>query len=148
MLKVVLYQPDIAQNVGAIIRTCVAFDCELHIVEPCGFIFDLKKIKKSALDYIDYAQIIRHKSFDFFYQEQIIKNNHRLILATTKGSIDYKKFVFDKNDFIMFGRESCGVPDDIFQKINHRIFIPTSNKVRSLNLAISCSIIIANAVNK
>lgn len=147
MPKIVLYQPDIAQNVGAIIRTCVAFNCELHIIEPCGFIFDLKKIRKSALDYLDHAKIIHHQSFDFFYQEQVINNSQRLVLATTKGSINYKKFIFLENDFIMFGRESCGVPDEIFQKINQRIFIPTSKNVRSLNLAISCSIIIANATN-
>lgn len=145
MLKVVLFQPDIANNVGAIIRTCVAFECELHIIEPCGFVFDLNKIKKTALDYLNYAQIIRHKSFDLFLQDEIINKNCRLILASTKGSINYCKFVFKNNDYIMFGRESSGVPDDVFNKIDQRIYIPTSQKVRSLNIANACSIIIAHA---
>jgi len=147
MLNVVLYQPDIANNVGSIIRSAVAFDCELHIIEPCGFIFDLNKIKKTALDYIDHAKIIRHKSFDLFLQEEIIKKNNRLILASTKGSVNYQKFTFNNNDYVMFGRESSGVPDDVFYKINHRIFIPTSTKVRSLNIANACSIIIAHALS-
>ncbi|GDX35962.1 tRNA (cytidine(34)-2'-O)-methyltransferase [Alphaproteobacteria bacterium] len=147
MLKVVLFQPDIANNVGAIIRSCVAFDCELHIVEPCGFVFDLNKIKKTALDYLASAVIIRHKSFDIFFNEEIVKKNQRLVLATTKGDISYRKFSFNVNDFIMFGRESCGVSEDVFNKANHKIFIPTSSKVRSLNIANACSIIVAHAVS-
>jgi tRNA (cytidine/uridine-2'-O-)-methyltransferase len=146
MTKIVLYQPDIAGNVGTIIRTCVCFDLELHIIEPCGFPFDMQRIKKSALDYINYAKIFRHHSFENFFTEEIVEKNQRLILATTKGSIDYHNFSFQKNDVIMLGRESAGVPDNVALQAHQRIFIPMKNKMRSLNVAISTAIIIAKAL--
>lgn len=146
MTKIVLYQPDIAGNVGTIIRTCVCFDAELHIIEPCGFPLDMHRVKKSALDYIHHAKIFRHASFEDFFQSEIIKKNQRLVLASTKASVDYREFIFDKNDFLMFGRESAGVPDDVHEKAQKRIFIPMKNNMRSLNVAISCGIILARAV--
>ena len=85
MTKVALFQPDIAGNVGTIIRTCVGFDVELHIIEPCGFPFDMQRVKKSALDYIFKAQIFRHASFDDFYKSEIKEKNQRLVLAPEDG---------------------------------------------------------------
>ena len=145
MAKIVLFQPDIAGNVGSIIRTCVCFDSELHIIEPCGFPFDMQRIKRSALDYIHYAKIFRHDSFEKFFDEEILEKNQRLILATTKGSTDYNNFNFHQSDVIMFGRESAGVPDNITTKAHHKIFIPMKNNMRSLNVAISCGIILGVA---
>lgn len=147
MTKIVLFQPDIAGNVGTIIRTCVCFDVELHIIEPCGFPLDMQRIKKSALDYIHHAKIFRHSSFENFFHDEIKQKNQRLILATTKGSVDYKKFKFEKNDVLMFGRESAGVPEEVALQANHRIFIPMKNEMRSLNVAISCAMILALALN-
>ena len=138
MIKIALFQPDIAGNVGTIIRTCVCFDAELHIIEPCGFPFDMQRVKKSALDYIQHAQIFRHASFEDFYETEIATKNQRLILASTKASTDYRKFEFAENDVLMLGRESAGVPDDVFAKADERIFIPMKNNMRSLNVAISC----------
>ena len=146
MTKVVLYQPDIAGNVGTIIRTCVCFDVELHIIEPCGFPFDIQRVKKSALDYFDKARIFRHSSFEEFYENEIMQKNQRLVLASTKASQDYREFSFERNDVLMFGRESAGVPDDVALKADHRIFIPMQNGMRSLNVAISCGIILARAI--
>jgi tRNA (cytidine/uridine-2'-O-)-methyltransferase len=146
MTKVVLYQPDIAGNVGTIIRTCVCFDVELHIIEPCGFPFDIQRVKKSALDYFDKARIFRHSSFEEFYESEIMQKNQRLVLASTKASQDYREFSFERNDVLMFGRESAGVPDDVALKADHRIFIPMQNGMRSLNVAISCGIILARAI--
>ncbi|MDX2083555.1 MAG: tRNA (cytidine(34)-2'-O)-methyltransferase [Rickettsiales bacterium] len=146
MTKVVLFQPDIAGNVGTIIRTCVCFDVELHIIEPCGFPFDMQRVKKSALDYIFKAKIFRHASFAEFFLQEIEQKNQRLILASTKASKDYRNFSFSKNDVLMFGRESSGVPDYVFLKANERIFIPMKNDMRSLNVAISCGIILAKAL--
>ncbi len=145
MTKIVLYQPDIAGNVGAIIRTCVCFDSELHIIEPCGFPLDMNRVKKSALDYIHHARIFRHASFEDFFQKEILGKNQRLILASTKGSVDYRKFDFAENDFLMLGRESAGVPEEVAEKSCHRVFIPMKNNMRSLNVAISCSIILAHS---
>jgi tRNA (cytidine/uridine-2'-O-)-methyltransferase len=146
MTKIVLFQPDIAGNVGTIIRTCVCFDVELHIIEPCGFPLDMQRIKKSALDYIHHAKIFRHDSFENFYNTEILEKNQRLILASTKGSKDYRKFNFEKNDVLMFGRESAGVPQEVAQKAHHKVFIPMKNEMRSLNVAISCGIILAQAL--
>lgn len=146
MTKVVLYQPDIAGNVGTIIRTCVCFDVELHIIEPCGFPFDIQRVKKSALDYFDKAKIIRHDSFESFWANEILAKNQRLILASTKASKDYREFAFVENDVLMFGRESAGVPDEVAMQAHQRVFIPMKNGMRSLNVAISCGIILARAI--
>jgi tRNA (cytidine/uridine-2'-O-)-methyltransferase len=145
MTKIILFQPDIAGNVGTIIRTCVCFDTELHIIEPCGFPLDMQRVKKSALDYFHHAKISRHDSFESFFRDEISAKNQRLILASTKGNVDYRKFKFQKNDVIMFGRESAGVPDDVAAKAHHKIFIPMRNDARSLNVAVSCGIILASS---
>jgi len=146
MTKIALYQPDIAGNVGTIIRTCVCFDVELHIIEPCGFPFDMARVKKAALDYIFKAKIFRHASFEDFYKSEIAEKNQRLILASTKGSVAYHKFDFQENDVLMLGRESAGVPEEVFEKSDARVFIPMKNDMRSLNVAISCGIILAKAL--
>ncbi len=148
MTKVVLYQPDIAGNVGTIIRTCVCFDVELHIIEPCGFPYDEHRVRKSALDYFDKAKIFRHDSFENFWQNEIVAKNQRLVLASTKASQDYRNFEFAENDVLMFGRESAGVPDELAMQAHHRLFIPMKNGMRSLNVAISCGIVLAKAVEK
>ena len=143
MTQIALFQPEIAGNVGSIIRTCVCFDATLHIIEPCGFPFDMQRIKKSALDYINHAKIIRHDSFEKFFQSEISQKNQRLILASTKGSCDYRQFKPTKNDIIIFGQESSGVPEFVSLRADEKIFIPMKNNSRSLNLAISCAIILA-----
>jgi tRNA (cytidine/uridine-2'-O-)-methyltransferase len=145
MLKIVLFQPEIAGNVGTIIRCCACFDAEFHVIEPLGFPFDLQRIKRSAMDYIDSVKIFRHPSFETFFDENILKNNNRLILASTKGSHDVQDFKFKNNDFILFGKESAGVPDYIHSKAHHKVLIKMKNNQRSLNLAISCGIFLAKA---
>jgi tRNA (cytidine/uridine-2'-O-)-methyltransferase len=145
MAKIALYQPEIAGNVGSIIRTCVCFDSELHIIEPCGFPLDMQRLKKSALDYIQHAKIFRHADFDNFFDQEILQKNQRLILASTKGNKDYRKLVFTENDMIIFGRESAGVPLEVAKKSHQQIFIPMKNNMRSLNVAISCGIILGRA---
>ena len=145
MLKIILFQPEIAGNVGSIIRCCACFDAEFHVIEPLGFPFDLKRIKRSAMDYIDSVKIFRYASFDSFFEENILKNNSRLILASTKGTLDVQEFKFQDNDFILFGKESAGVPDFIHSKAHHKVLIKMKNNQRSLNLAISCGIFLAKA---
>ena len=146
MPAIALFEPEIAGNVGTIIRTTACFNAPLHILEPCGFPFDMQRIKKSALDYIEHAKIIRHDSFATFFQTEIIEKNRRLILATTKGSVDYRKFEFCEDDIILFGKESAGVPEYVASSAHEKIFIPMQNQMRSLNIAISCGIILARAV--
>ena len=145
MLKIVLFQPEIAGNVGAIIRCCACFNAEFHVIEPLGFPFDLQRIKRSAMDYIDSVKIVRHPSFENFFTENILENNTRLILASTKGQEDVQEFKFHDNDFILFGKESAGAPDFIHSKAHHKVLIKMKNNQRSLNLAISCGIFLAKA---
>ena len=148
MIKVALFEPDIAGNVGTIIRTCVGFDVELHVIEPCGFPFDIQRIKKSALDYIFKAKIIRHQNFESFYNLELLKKNSRLVLASTKASINYLDFKFNENDILMFGSESSGVPQEVFNKSHERVFIAMKNSLRCFNVAISCGIILAKAISE
>ncbi len=149
MLKIALFQPDIAGNVGTIMRTCACLGVELHIIEPCGFVFDLQKIRKAALDYIDFVQLFRHNSFDDFYQQQIIQNpQNRLILLTTKSSESYTNFIFEENDILLLGRESAGVPNDVAARANARIKIMMQEQMRSLNVAISASMVLGEAIRQ
>ncbi len=144
MLKIALYQPEIAGNVGSIIRSAVCFDAELHIIEPCGFPFDMKRVRKSALDYIDHAKIILHNSFEEFYQ-QIKAQNMNLVLASSKASKEYQNFDYSKNDILLFGNESSGVPKKVGDLCDEKIKIATSDNARCLNLAISCAVILSRA---
>ena len=148
MIKVALFEPDIAGNVGTIIRTCVGFDVELHVIEPCGFPFDIQRIKKSALDYIFKAKIIRHQNFESFYNLELLNKDSRLVLASTKASINYLDFKFNENDILMFGSESSGVPQEVFNKSHKRVFITMKNDLRCFNVAISCGIILAKAISE
>lgn len=145
MPKIVLFQPEIAGNVGSIIRTCLCFNCELHIIEPCGFPFDIRRIKKSALDYFEKVVIIRHQSFDDFTIQNLEQSGSRLVLVSTKGSTDYRNFKFQESDYLLFGKESGGVPSEVIQKADEKVTIPMKNDARSLNLAVACGIIIARA---
>jgi tRNA (cytidine/uridine-2'-O-)-methyltransferase len=147
MTKIALFQPDIAGNVGTIMRTCACLGLELHIIEPCGFVFDMQKIRKSALDYIDYVQLFRHNSFADFYQNQILENpQNRLVLLTTKTKNSYANFTFEKNDILLLGRESAGVPEEVAEQCQHKITIPMQNQMRSLNIAMAAGIVLGKAM--
>lgn len=148
MIKIALFQPDIAGNVGTIMRTCACLGLELHIIEPCGFVFNMQKIRKSALDYIDYVQLFRHNSFEDFYQNQITNNpQNRLILLTTKTQNSYADFDFEENDILFLGRESAGVPEEIADQCQYKITIPMKNQMRSLNIAMAAGIVLGKALN-
>ena len=136
-LKVALYQPDIPQNTASIIRTCSCLGASLEIIEPCGFLFTDKRFKRVVMDYLDYGKIKFYKSQKEFF----IKNkDNRIVLLTTKASKIYTKFKFKRNDILLFGRESAGVPDDVHSMVNERIKIPMLKNKRSLNISISVAI--------
>jgi tRNA (cytidine/uridine-2'-O-)-methyltransferase len=149
MIKIAFYQPDIAGNIGTMIRTAACLDVEINIIEPCGFVFDLQKIRRAALDYIDQVKLIRHNSFEDFYQKEITDQpQNRLILLTTKAENSYTKFNFSKNDVLLFGRESAGVPDSVSILAHHKIKIPMKNNMRSLNVAISAAMVLGEAIRQ
>ena len=130
--KIALFEPDIPQNTGAIIRTCACLGAKLEIIEPCGFLLSDKRFKRVVMDYMDEREIKIYQNSDHFFES---KKNQRVILMTTKGSDSYTNFKFDVNDTILFGRESAGVPKDIHGLVKNRLKIPMKNDKRSLNIA-------------
>ena len=143
--KIALFEPDIPQNTGAIIRTCACLGAKLEIIEPCGFLLSDKRFKRVVMDYMDEREIKIYQNSDHFFES---KKNQRVILMTTKGSDSYTNFKFDVNDTILFGRESAGVPKDIHGLVKNRLKIPMKNDKRSLNIASSVAIILAECLKQ
>ncbi len=143
--KIALFEPDIPQNTAAIIRTCACLGAKLEIIEPCGFFLTDKRFKRVVMDYMDEKEIRFYKNYDYFFES---KKNQRIILMTTKASVSYTTFKFNKNDTILFGRESAGVPDKIHKLIKNRLKIPMKDNKRSLNIASSVSIILAESLKQ
>ena len=143
--KISLYEPDIPQNTAAIIRTCACLGAELEIIEPCGFLLTDKRFKRVVMDYMDNSKIKFYQSAEHFFEE---KKNQRIVLMTTKGSINYTKFNFKADDTILFGRESAGVPEKVHKLIGDRLKIPMSEKARSLNIASSVAIVLAESLRQ
>ena len=143
--KIALYEPDIPQNTAAIIRTCACLGAKLEIIEPCGFLLNDKRFKRVVMDYMNEKDIKFYKSSEDFFKS---KEKQRIILMTTKASISYTKFKFNKNDTILFGRESAGVPEYIHERIKDRLKIPMKNNKRSLNISSSVAIILAETLKQ
>ena len=143
--KIALFEPDIPQNTAAIIRTCACLGVELEIIEPCGFLLNDRRFKRVVMDYMDNKMIRFYQSFDRFYQN---KENHRIVLMTTKAPISYTKFKFEKNDTILFGRESAGVPEKVHKLIENKLKIPMKDNKRSLNVSSSVAIILAESLRQ
>ena len=143
--KIALYEPDIPQNTAAIIRTCACLGAKLEIIEPCGFLLSDKRFKRVVMDYMDLGQIEFYQSSEKFFEK---KQNQRIVLMTTKGSISYTKFKFKSDDTILFGRESAGVPEKVHKLIKDRLKIPMNDKVRSLNIASSVAIVLAESLRQ
>ena len=143
--KIALYEPDIPQNTAAIIRTCACLGTKLEIIEPCGFLLSDKRFKRVVMDYMDLEKIEFYQSSEKFFEK---KQNQRIVLMTTKGSISYTKFKFKSDDTILFGRESAGVPEKVHKLIKDRLKIPMNDKVRSLNIASSVAIVLAESLRQ
>jgi tRNA (cytidine/uridine-2'-O-)-methyltransferase len=143
--KIALFEPDIPQNTAAIIRSCACLGAKLEIIEPCGFLLSDKRFKRVVMDYMNEKDINFYQSADIFFKS---KKDQRIILMTTKASVSYSKFKFEKNDTILFGRESAGVPEKVHKLIKNRLKIPMENNKRSLNLASSVAIILAECLKQ
>ena len=143
--KIALYQPDIPQNTAAIIRTCSCLGVRLEIIEPCGFFLSDSRFKRVVMDYMDISSINFYKSYEEFAES---KKNKRIILATTKAKDIYTDFNFKKDDTLLFGRESSGVPESLHKSIKFKIKIPMNENKRSLNLATSAAIIISESLRQ
>ena len=143
--NIALFEPDIPQNTAAIIRTCACLGAKLEIIEPCGFLLSDHRFKRVVMDYMNKNEIKFYKNSNHFFSS---KKDNRIILMTTKASISYTKFKFKKNDTILFGRESAGVPEFVHKMINYRLKIPMRNNKRSLNISSSVAIILAECLKQ
>ena len=143
--KIALYEPDIPQNTASIIRTCSCLDAQLEIIEPCGFLFTDKRFKRVVMDYMEEDKIKFYKSYEEFFNN---KKNERVILITTKAIKSYTEFAFKISDTLLFGRESAGVPNKIHKIVNEKLKIPMTKNKRSLNLATSVGIVLAEQIRQ
>ena len=136
-MKIILYQPDMAGNLGAVMRSCACFGVDLEVIEPCGFPLTAKALRRTALDYGAPETLKRHSSWDNFNG---ISESGRLVLFTTKGATPLTKFAFTPDDRLLFGRESAGVPEAVHAAADERVIIPIAMGARSFNLATSVAI--------
>lgn len=144
-IRLALYQPDIAPNVGAIIRLCACMGVSLDVIEPCGFPFSLHAVRRQVMDYGDRADVTRHVSWDRFLE----KGTHgRLIAMTTHGPTPLWAFRFKPSDTILMGRESAGLPDEVHSIVDSRIAIPMAAGTRSLNIAIAAGMAVGEATRQ
>ncbi len=144
-MHIVLYKPDIPQNTAAIIRLSACLKLNLHIIEPCGFNLNDTRFKRVVMDYMGIGKIFRYDGYDSFLKKH---KNSRIVLMTTKAKKLYHKFKFKKDDMLLFGRESAGVPKILHKTIKNKIKVPMSKKTRSLNVAISVAIISSEALRQ
>ena len=144
-MHIALYKPDIPQNTAAIIRLCSCLDLKLHIIEPCGFNLNDSRFKRVVMDYIGYGKIFRYEDYNIFFKKNF---KSRIILMTTKAKKSYLKFRFQKDDILLFGRESAGVPKALHENIKNKLTIPINKKTRSLNVAISIAIVASEALRQ
>ncbi len=146
-MQIVLYQPDIPQNLGAILRLGACLNVAIHIIEPCGFPLDDKRIKRAAMDYAELVEYKRHASWQKFLA-YVRAENGRIVLLTTRGATRLDASSFQPNDFLLFGRESAGVPDEVHEAADERVIIPMRKEARSLNLATSVAMVLTHALQQ
>ena len=144
-MHIALYKPDIPQNTAAIIRLGACLNLKIHIIEPCGFNVQDSRFKRVVMDYMGMSRIFRYEDYDDFLKKN---KDKRIVLMTTKAKKHYHKFKFKKNDMMLFGRESAGVPESLHKTIKNRIKVPMNKKTRSLNVAMSVAIISAEALRQ
>ncbi len=144
----VLFQPDIPQNTGSMIRLAACTGVALHIIEPCGFPFDDKKVRRASMDYYDHANITRHNSWESFLDFRKDMPNSRLLLLSAHASTAYTEYSYRKDDMLLLGRESAGVPDEVKKKADAGLTIPMQGGARSLNVALAASMVLGEALRQ
>ena len=144
-MHIVIYKTDIPQNTAAIIRLGACLNLNIHLIEPCGFNLNDRRFKRVVMDYASLSKIVRHNSFEAFKKKY---KKSRIVLMTTKAKKLYHKFKFKKNDMLLFGKESAGVPEEIHKMLKNKIKIPMNKKTRSLNVAMSVAIVASEALRQ
>ena len=141
----VIYKPEIPQNTGTLLRLAACLGITIHIIEPCGFVLNDRRLRRSGMDYMDTARITRYASWEDFYHAQ---QKSRCILLTPHTTQSYIDFHFQKDDFLMVGQESSGVPETIMNSVNAKVCIPMKENMRSLNVAVAAAMVIGEALRQ
>ena len=147
MLRLALYQPDIPQNTGTMLRMAACLGLAVDIIEPAGFDVSDRHLRRSGLDYLDHVAITRHRSFAAF-EAWRREAGARLVLATTSGAVPYTDFAFRPGDCVMVGRESAGVPEAVHAAADARVVVPMRSGMRSLNVAVAVAMILGEALRQ
>lgn len=149
-MRLALFQPDIPQNTGTLLRLGACLDLALDIIEPCGFIFNEKAMRRAGMDYLEQVSYRRHNSWQEFlaFRQMHPDEYGRIVLMTTHASYPYTDFHFEKNDIILMGRESAGVPEEVHHTADARLLIPMNQNARSINMAVSAAMVIGEALRQ
>ena len=149
-MRLALFQPDIPQNTGTLLRLGACLDLALDIIEPCGFIFNEKAMRRAGMDYLEQVSYQRHNSWQEFltFRQEHPDEYGRIVLMTTHASSPYTDFHFEKNDIILMGRESAGVPEEVHHTADARLLIPMNKNARSINMAVSAAMVIGEALRQ
>jgi tRNA (cytidine/uridine-2'-O-)-methyltransferase len=144
-MRIALFEPDIPQNAGALIRLAACMELSIDIIEPCGFLFSDKAFRRAGMDYLEEAAIARHASWDAFLSGV---GSQRVVLLTVKGALPYTEFQFRFEDIVLLGRESAGVPDHVHARADARLRIPIRAGLRSLNVAQAGAMVVGEALRQ
>ena len=145
MIRLALYEPDIPQNTGTLMRLCACLGMPMDVIEPCGFILSDKNLRRAGMDYLDHLDLTKHVSWDAF---RAASAGRRLVLLTTKSDCFYPDFKFDANDILIAGRESAGVPNSVHDQCDARVTVPMAANVRSLNVAVAAAMVAGEALRQ
>lgn len=144
-MRLALFEPDIPPNLGTILRLGACLEVPVHVIEPCGFPFSVQAVRRSAMDYLEHADIHRHDSWEHFTTE---RPAGRLVLMTTKAAIPYTEFRFGSDDILLLGRESRGAPDYVHAAADARLLIPLRPGLRSINVATAAAMVLGEALRQ
>lgn len=144
-MRLALFEPDIPQNTGALMRLCACLNVPLDIIEPCGFILSDKNLKRAGMDYIDHLDMTKHLNWEAF---KAASTGKRLVLLSTKASESFVDFKFHTDDVLIAGRESAGVPSRVHQECAARVCVPMKAGMRSLNVALASAIVLGEALRQ
>jgi tRNA (cytidine/uridine-2'-O-)-methyltransferase len=151
-MRIALYEPDIPQNAGTILRLAACLGVEAHIIEPAGFPVTDRAFRRAGMDYLDQVSITRHPGWDDFDQWRKKMQDHgdgaRLILFTTRSAVSYLDHAYCRDDVLLFGRESAGVPERVHEAADARLIIPIRPGLRSLNVAVACAMALGEAMRQ
>jgi tRNA (cytidine/uridine-2'-O-)-methyltransferase len=143
-MRLALFEPDIPQNTGTILRLAVCMDVAVDVIEPCGFVWSDRHMRRSGMDYLERVDLTRHASWEAYREVR----QGRLVLLTTKGAQSHTDFAFQTDDTLLLGRESAGVPDDVHDYADARLRVPMSEGERALNVALTAAMVLGEALRQ